>query len=102
MPLLASETALPSSALDSSIARGKRLSYRDVLMCSVATVIRGAQIMPRRQLTESIEKTKQRIMRHEPRLAPTRSYQGGSNPILQLQQTLGNQRVAQLIKAKRL
>jgi hypothetical protein len=53
-------------------------------------------------LTESSDKTKQRIARREPDPASTRSFQAGPNPILQLQRTLGNYRVAQLIKAKRL
>lgn len=53
-------------------------------------------------LTEPPEKTKQRIERREPRPESTRSFQGGTNPILQLQRTLGNRHVAQLIQAKRL
>lgn len=53
-------------------------------------------------LTESPEKAKQRTERREPHPNSTRSSQGGFNPILQLQRTLGNQRVAQLIKTKRL
>lgn len=53
-------------------------------------------------LTESSDKTRQRIARHEPHPASTRSFQGGTDPFLQLQRTLGNYRVAQLIKAGRL
>ena len=52
-------------------------------------------------LTESPEKAKQRVERSEPQLDPARSFQGGGNSLLQLQRTLGNQRVAQLIQAKR-
>ena len=52
-------------------------------------------------LTESSEKAKQRIERREPQPDPARSFHGGGNSLLQLQRTLGNQRVAQLIQAKR-
>ncbi|MBA4142858.1 MAG: DUF4157 domain-containing protein [Nitrosospira sp.] len=58
--------------------------------------------MSQQPKTESPEKAKQRIERREPRPESTRSFQGGPNPILQLQRTLGNRRVAQLIQAKHL
>src|SRR3954470_14173900 len=53
-------------------------------------------------LTETSDKMKQQSARHNHHRASARSFQGGSNPILQLQRTLGNQRVAQLITTKRL
>lgn len=53
-------------------------------------------------LTESPTKTKQRIAGSESQPPSTRLFQGGLNPILQLQRTLGNHQVAQLIRAKRL
>jgi hypothetical protein len=52
-------------------------------------------------LTESPEKAKQRIARREPQPDPARSFQDGGNALFQLQRTLGNQRVAQLIQTKR-
>lgn len=53
-------------------------------------------------LTESPTKTKQRIAGSETQPPSARLFHGGLNPILQLQRTLGNHQVAQLIKAKRL
>ena len=58
--------------------------------------------MSQQRLTESPEKTKQRIARRESRPDPARPFPGGLHPILQLQRMLGNRRVAQLIQAKRL
>ena len=59
--------------------------------------------MSQQLLTESPEKTDQQIARRRPSTVPARFFQGRSHsPILQLQRTLGNQRVAQLIQAKRL
>lgn len=53
------------------------------------------------QLFTEPEKTQQ-IARREPRLDSTQSFQGRPHPILQLQRILGNQRVGQLIQARRL
>ena len=59
--------------------------------------------MPQQLPTESLDETKQRIARRKLPVAPPRFLQGGSHSsILELQRTLGNQRVAQLIHAKRL
>ena len=59
--------------------------------------------MSQQRLTESPEIAKQRIARREVTAEAARSSHGGSlSPLLQLQRTLGNQRVAQLIQAKRL
>ena len=58
--------------------------------------------MPQPILTESSNTTKQVVARSETHPVSTRSFQGGINPILQLQRTLGNHRVGQLIKAGRL
>ena len=52
--------------------------------------------------TESSDKTKQRSPSRESHPASSQSFRSGLHPILQLQRTLGNQRVAQLIQAKRL
>lgn len=58
--------------------------------------------MSQQQLTESTEKAKQ-IARREVSLGSTQSLQGGyHSTLLQLQRTLGNQRVGELIQAKRL
>ena len=54
------------------------------------------------QLIELAEKTNQPMVSRGPHPVFALLSQGGLNPILQLQRTLGNQRVAQLIKAKRL
>jgi hypothetical protein len=54
------------------------------------------------QLPESSEKTKQQTARQETQPAPTKSFEAGLHPILQLHRTLGNQRIAQVIKARRL
>ena len=53
-------------------------------------------------LTESSEKTKQQVGQRQSTLDSAGSLTSQANPILQLQRTLGNQCVAQLIKAKRL
>jgi len=59
--------------------------------------------MSQKRLTESPEKMKQRIERRESRPNSARSfYREIHSPVQQLQRTLGNQRVAQLIQAKRL
>src|SRR5262245_39720854 len=58
--------------------------------------------MSQQLLTESQEKMKQRLAPRETRPASSNSLQGGLHPILQLQRTLGNRRVAQLIQDKRL
>ena len=59
--------------------------------------------MSQQLLTESPEKTNQQIARREQSADPARSAHDGSpSPILQLHRALGNQRVAQLIQAKRL
>ena len=54
------------------------------------------------QLPESLEKAKQQTSRREAQAASAHSFQAGLHPILQLQHTLGNRRVAQLIQARRL
>lgn len=59
-------------------------------------------LMSQQRLTESQEKTKQQIAGRETGPASTRSLQEGAHPILPLQRTLGNRRVARLIQAKRL
>ena len=56
--------------------------------------------MSQQRLTESPEKTKQRIERRESRAASARSFQGGLHPILQLQRTIGNRAVGRLMQAK--
>jgi hypothetical protein len=58
--------------------------------------------MTQQLLTESAEKTKQQIADRESCPDSVRSFHEGRHPILQLHRTLGNQRVAQLIQAKRL
>lgn len=59
--------------------------------------------MPQQLPTESLDETNQRVARRRLSVTPARFFQGGSHSsILQLQRTLGNQRVAQLIQAKRL
>lgn len=51
---------------------------------------------------EASDKAKQRIEHREPRPDSARPFQHEPHAILQLQQTLGNRRVAQLIQARRL
>ncbi len=58
--------------------------------------------MSQQLLTESHEKTQQRIAPRKTRPTSAQSFQGGLHPVLQLQRTLGNRRVAQLIQAKQL
>lgn len=59
--------------------------------------------MTQQLLTESPEKTKQRMARREFRADSTGLFHGEiHSPVLQLQRKLGNQRVAQLIRGKRL
>jgi hypothetical protein len=58
--------------------------------------------MSQQQFTQSNAKAKSQITHNQPPPAPIRSFQGGCHPILQLQRTMGNQRVAKLIKAGRL
>ena len=58
--------------------------------------------MSQQRLTESQEKTQQRIAPRKTRPDSAQSFHGGLHPILQLQRTLGNRSVAQLIQAKRL
>ena len=58
--------------------------------------------MTQQLLTESPEKTKPDIERHEPRSDSAPSFQGVLHPFHQLQRTLGNRNVAKLIQAKRL
>jgi outer membrane protein OmpA-like peptidoglycan-associated protein len=58
--------------------------------------------MSDQRLTQSSEKSKQRIARRESRPDSAPSLQGGIHPILQLQRTLGNRHVTELIHAKRL
>ena len=58
--------------------------------------------MSQQRLTESPEKTQQRIERRESRPAAPRSFPRGFQPILQLQRTIGNRAVGRLIHAKRL
>lgn len=57
--------------------------------------------MSKQRLPGSPEKTKQRITRAATRPAPAWLPQAG-HPVLQLQRSLGNQRVARLMKTKRL
>ncbi|SEL12412.1 hypothetical protein [Nitrosovibrio tenuis] len=52
--------------------------------------------------TEAPEKAKQRLEHREPRSDSAQPFHREPHAVLQLQQTLGNQRVAQLIQAKRL
>jgi hypothetical protein len=52
--------------------------------------------------TEASEKTKQRIERREAPLESAQRFKSGANGVFRLQRALGNQRVAQLIKAQRL
>src|SRR5262245_4788039 len=56
--------------------------------------------MSQQRLTESPEKTNQRIERRESCPAAARSFQRGLHPILQLQRTIGNRAVGRLIQAK--
>jgi hypothetical protein len=58
--------------------------------------------MSRQLQTESSEKAKQRITYRQSRPDFAPSFHEGLHPILQLQRTIGNRRVAQLIHAKRL
>jgi Domain of unknown function (DUF4157) len=58
--------------------------------------------MSQHHLTESQDKTQQRIAPRKTRLASAQSFPGGPHPILQLQRVLGNRRVALLIQAQRL
>ena len=58
--------------------------------------------MSDQRLTQSSEKSKQRIARRESRPDSAPSFQGDPHPILQLQRTIGNRRVTELIHAKRL
>jgi hypothetical protein len=58
--------------------------------------------MSQQRLIGSPEKTNQQIAHRESRPDSVRSFQGGLHPILQLQRTIGNRRVAQFIQAKRL
>src|SRR5689334_4989422 len=53
-------------------------------------------------LTDVPNQTKKQITWRESRPASARLFQGKLNPILQLQQRLSNQHVAQLVQAKRL
>ena len=58
--------------------------------------------MSQQLLTESQEKAKQQIACSKTSSASAQSFQGGLYPIPQLQRTLGNRSVAQLIQAKQL
>ncbi len=59
--------------------------------------------MPRQFQSKSLAKTQHQIARRSSRPSRARVSQGGlPSPILQLQRLLGNQRVAQLIQARRL
>ena len=58
--------------------------------------------MTQQLLSESPEKTQQHVDRRESPSDLAQSFQGGLQPIHQLQRILGNRRVAQLIQAKRL
>src|SRR5450631_565217 len=58
--------------------------------------------MTQQLLPESLEKTQQHVEGRETSPGSTQSFPGGLHPVAQLQRTLGNQRVAQLIQAKRL
>ena len=53
-------------------------------------------------MTESLEKKQRRMASCGSRVPSAQPFQGGLHPIPQLQRMLGNQRVAQLIQAKRL
>ena len=57
-------------------------------------------VFPQR-MTESLEKKQRRMASCGSRVPSAQPFQGGFHPIPQLQKTLGNQRVAQLIRAKR-
>ena len=57
--------------------------------------------MDQKRLTESPEKTQQRVASHETRQTSA-TWQGGLHPILQLQRMVGNRNVAKLIQAKQL
>src|SRR5690348_15094755 len=58
--------------------------------------------MPEQDLADSSKKTQQQVESRETRTASAERFQGGLHPILQLQQTMGNRFVAQLIQTKRL
>lgn len=58
-------------------------------------------VFPQR-MTESLEKKQRRMASCGSRVLSAQPFQGGLHPIPQLQRMLGNQRVAQLIQAKRL
>jgi hypothetical protein len=58
--------------------------------------------MTQQLVTESPEKTHQPVERGEPRSDSAFSFQGGLHPVAQLQRTLGNRHVAQLIQARQL
>jgi flavin-binding protein dodecin len=58
--------------------------------------------MTQKLVTEIPEKTQQHVEGRETSPDSAQSFQGGLHAIAQLQRTLGNQRVAQLIQAKRL
>ena len=58
-------------------------------------------VFPQR-MTESLEKKQRRMASCGSRVPSAQPFQGGLHPIPQLQRILGNQRVAQLIQAKRL
>ncbi|MFZ2171010.1 MAG: DUF4157 domain-containing protein [Methylococcaceae bacterium] len=58
--------------------------------------------MTQKLVTESPEKTKQDVERREPNPAFAQLFQGKLHPVAQLQRTLGNRNVAQLIQARQL
>jgi hypothetical protein len=58
--------------------------------------------MSQQRLIVSLERTKQQVVHRQSSPNFARSLQGRLHPILQLQRTSGNRRVAQLIQAKRL
>ena len=58
--------------------------------------------MAQKHLTESQEAMIQRIEPQESRASSARSFPSELHPILQLQRTLGNRRLDQLIQAKQL
>ena len=58
--------------------------------------------MAQKHLTESQEAMIQRIEPQESRASSARSFPSELRPILQLQRTLGNRRLEQLIQAKQL
>ena len=58
--------------------------------------------MSQQRLTESQDKTQQRLTPRTISPASAQSVPGGLHPILHLQRTLGNRHVAQLLQAKRL